>query len=123
MMKKLKIDPNVLSKCVPKGQEVLVKIWLNDDKTEEAYVCKTCKRYLEKGKMPPECRQNNLQLDPQPDVMKLTELESNLIARNIQFQKIYQLYDLALSEVAGVLDILTRADTRRCYRVTEQSPR
>ena len=91
MMKKLKVDPNVLSKCVPKGQEVLVKIWLNDDKTEEAYVCKTCKRYLEKGKMPPECRQNNLQLDPQPDVMKLTELESNLIARNIQFQKIYQL--------------------------------
>ena len=41
--------------------------------------------------MPPECRQNNLQIDTQPDVMKLTELSSNLIARVIQFQKIYQL--------------------------------
>ena len=90
-MKKLKIRPEVLSKCVPVGQEVPVKIWLNDKKTEEAYVCKTCKRHMEKGKMPPECRQNNLQLDPQPEVMKLTELSSNLIARNIQFQKIYQL--------------------------------
>ena len=41
--------------------------------------------------MPPECRQNNMQIDPQPDEMKLTELEANLISRNIQFQKIFQL--------------------------------
>ena len=90
-MKKLKTSPEVLTKCVPAGQEVIVKIWLDNVKTEGAYVCKTCKRHMEKGKMPPECRQNNLQLDPQPEVMKLTELSSNLIARIIQFQKIYQL--------------------------------
>ena len=90
-MKKLKINPTILSKCIPLGQEVPVKIWLDDVKTEESYVCKTCKRHMEKGKMPPECRQNNLLIDPQPDVMKLTELSSNLIARVIQFQKIYQL--------------------------------
>ena len=41
--------------------------------------------------MPPECRQNNMQVDPQPEVMKLTELETSLIARNIQFQKIHYL--------------------------------
>ena len=41
--------------------------------------------------MPPECRQNNMQIDPQPEEMKLNELERSLISRNIQFQKIYQL--------------------------------
>ena len=41
--------------------------------------------------MPPECRQNNMQIDPQPEELKLTELESSLIARNIQFQKIHML--------------------------------
>ena len=41
--------------------------------------------------MPAQCRQNNMQIDPQPDVMKLNELEASLISRNIQFQKIYQL--------------------------------
>ena len=41
--------------------------------------------------MPPECRQNNMQVDPQPEVMKLTELETSLIARNIQFMKILKL--------------------------------
>ena len=85
-IKKLKINSTILSKCIPLGQEVPVKIWLDDVKTEESYVCKTCKRHMEKGKMPPECRQNNLLIDPQPDVMKLTELSSNLIARVIQFQ-------------------------------------
>ena len=41
--------------------------------------------------MPPECRQNNMQVDPQPEVMKLTELETSLIARNILFMKILKL--------------------------------
>ena len=40
-MKKLKTSPEVLTKCVPAGQEVPVKIWLDNVKTEEAYVCKT----------------------------------------------------------------------------------
>ena len=100
-LKNLKVNPLVIIKCIPIGQEVPVKIWLNEDKTEETYVCKTCKRHMEKGKMPPECRQNNLQIDPQPDVMKLTELSSNLIARNIQFQKIYQ---LPKSRYTGIKD-------------------
>jgi hypothetical protein len=44
-----------------------------------------------KGKMPPEWCQNNMQVEPQPEELKLTELKGNLISRNIQFQKIYQL--------------------------------
>ena len=51
--------------------------------------------------MPPECRQNNMQVDPQPDVMKLTELEASLIARNIQFQKIHL---RPTSRYTGVID-------------------
>jgi hypothetical protein len=46
---------------------------------------------MQKGKMPPECRQNNMQIDPQPEIMKLTELENSLIARNILFEKMYML--------------------------------
>ena len=41
--------------------------------------------------MPPECQQNNLQVGPQPEVLKLSELAANLIARTILFQKMYQL--------------------------------
>ena len=41
--------------------------------------------------MPPKCWQNSMKVDSQPEVMKLTHLEANLISRNIQFQKIYQL--------------------------------
>ena len=39
--------------------------------------------------MPPECCQNNMQIDPQPEVLKLSEMEVSLVARNIQFQKIH----------------------------------
>ena len=41
--------------------------------------------------MPPECQQNNLQIGPQPEVLKLSELAANLIARTILFQKMNQL--------------------------------
>ena len=40
--------------------------------------------------MPPECCQNNMQIDPQPEVMKLSEMCVSLMARNIQFLKIHQ---------------------------------
>ena len=81
-----KVKPEVYSKCIPDGQEVTITIWLNNKKTDKCYICKTCNRHMVKGKMPPECWQNNMQVDPQPEVMKLTELEANLISRNIQFQ-------------------------------------
>jgi hypothetical protein len=88
---KKKINPEIFQKCIPDGQEVIVKTCVNNIRTAECYRCKTCNRHMQKGKMPPECRQNNMQIAPQPELMKLTELESSLIARNIQFQKIHML--------------------------------
>ena len=88
---KNKINTEIYQKCIPEGQEVTVETCVNNIRTKECYICKTCNRHLTKGKMPPECRQNNMQIDPQAEKMKLTELESSLIARNIQFQKIHML--------------------------------
>ena len=88
---KKKIEQDIYDKCIPEGQEIPIVIWLNGVKTDDCYVCKTCFNRLKKGKMPPECWQNNMQVDPQPEELKLTELEASLISRNIQFQKIYQL--------------------------------
>ena len=88
---KKKIGQDIYNKCIPEGQEVPIEIWLNDVKSDDCYICKTCFNRLKKGKMPPECRQNNMQIDPQLEEMKLNELERSLISRNIQFQKIYQL--------------------------------
>ena len=88
---KKKINTEIFQKCIPEGQEVIVKTCVNNISTAECYICKTCNRHMQKGKMPPECRQNNMQIDPQPEIMKLTELENSLIARNILFEKMYML--------------------------------
>jgi len=51
------------------------------------YLCSTCKSSLQKGNIPAMAVANNLQLN-HPDRPVLTELENNLIAFNINFQKI-----------------------------------
>ena len=56
---------------------------------KSAYVCKSCKKYLKNGKFPKLCVKNGLDIDKIEDPeLKLTELENNLIPRNIIFQKI-----------------------------------
>ena len=60
-------------------------------KTESAYICTTCKTSLKKGNMPSMCAANGLELVDLDDDLKLTELENNIIARIILFQKIFQL--------------------------------
>ena len=57
---------------------------------KSSFVCHTCKKYIEQNRMPPMSNQNNLQL---VDVtnhseLKLSELEQQLIALNLIFQKI-----------------------------------
>ena len=42
-------------------------------------------------KLPPMAVRNSLELDPQDESLQLTELEGSLIAKNIIFQKIFQL--------------------------------
>ena len=57
---------------------------------EGHFVCHTCKKYLELNKMAPMSNQNNLQLvdvSNHPE-LKLSELEQQLIALNLIFQKI-----------------------------------
>ena len=62
----------------------------------DRYICKTCLKYLRKGKLPPSSVMNNLQLHETDAELKeqdleLTELEAALISKNIIFQKIFQL--------------------------------
>ena len=62
----------------------------------DRYICKTCLKYLRRGKLPPSSVMNNLQLHETDEELKeqdlvLTELEAALISKNIIFQKIFQL--------------------------------
>ena len=55
------------------------------------FICKGCKISMERGKMPKLCSNNGLTVDILPDPnMALTELENNLIAKNIIFQKLHK---------------------------------
>ena len=52
------------------------------------YICHDCKNKIAKGRMPAMCFANNLLLESQPKCLSnLSEVESTLIATNIQFQK------------------------------------
>ena len=57
------------------------------------YICLTCKRYVEKGKVPPMSNQNCLKLFDLNgyDELRVTELENAMIALNIIFQKVVKL--------------------------------
>ena len=86
--------PNALKKYI--GDIPKTSYYLPCLKTEEPqilsgdFICFTCKRYLERNSMPPMCNQNNLQLvkiDGYPE-LHLSDLEEQLIARNILFQKL-----------------------------------
>ena len=57
----------------------------------DCYICKTCIVHMKARKMPPMSVKNNLTLVGQDESLKLTELEGSLIAKNLIFQKIYQL--------------------------------
>ena len=56
-----------------------------------AYICGTCKKHIKQGKLPPMAAANGLRNIPLGEDLQLTELENNLIAKRIMFQKIYQL--------------------------------
>ena len=58
----------------------------------KCYLCSTCKAALLMGRMPAMAVANGLQLNNAPDRPDLTELENNLIAHNINFQKIVLLH-------------------------------
>ena len=54
------------------------------------YICRGCNLAMLRGKMPKMCANNGLNVDVLPDQsLQLSELENNLIALNIVFQKIH----------------------------------
>ena len=65
-----------------------------------AYICSTCKGSLQKGNIPAMAVANGLQLN-HPDRPILTELENNLIARTINFQKMVLLPKSRMAAVKG----------------------
>ena len=82
--------PEHIAACI----ERRIPTRINGDK--HCYICKTCLRHMQNKKMPPMSTMNCLQLketDKQihEQNLQLTELEGALIAKNIIFQKIYQL--------------------------------
>ena len=71
---------------------LLIKVGDKVTRTEASYICKSCKRFLGNGRMPKLSKNNGLQVDPIPEeIPKLTELESNLIAKNLIFQKYHKM--------------------------------
>ena len=56
---------------------------------KDSYICKTCDKYLNKGKLPPQNFTNNLYLDRIPEELAdLSSLESRLLAQRVPFMKI-----------------------------------
>ena len=55
-----------------------------------SYLCHACKQHLMKGKLPPMSVKNGLLVHEHKDPeLQLTELEANLISKNIVFMKIF----------------------------------
>ena len=113
------IDENIRKECI----EEEISVDLGRDGGEDItgqYICKSCKGYLKKGKMPKMCAKNGLEVDKIPDPkLKLTELENNLIARNIVFQKIHKLpksrwqgtHDRLVNVPVGPQDVLNTIES------------
>ena len=67
---------------------------------KESYICHTCQNTMKSGKMPAMSIRNGLQLTKLDDTdLKLSEIENNLIAQNIVFQKIFLLPKSRMSAV------------------------
>ena len=57
----------------------------------EHYLCSNCYRYLKKLEMPPICAKNSLEYADIPDCLQLTNLERQMICKDLVFIKIRQL--------------------------------
>ena len=86
--------PNSLAKLIGPPPERMVYLPCPRQEpsrhVSENFICYTCKKYLERNAMAPMSYQNNLQLvniNKYPE-LKLSDLEQQLIALNILFQKI-----------------------------------
>ena len=86
--------PSDIAKVHPEIFEMAIESYKNVEPVDGSYyLCLTCKKYIFKGKVPPMSHKNNLEVFDTSDFSELllSELEQNLIARNILFMKIHQL--------------------------------
>ena len=85
----LKIKDEIKYEVKVRGKDPIIKT----KKLQEGYsLCRTCIGYLNQSKMPPMCFQNYLQPAEIPDCLKnLTNLEKQLIVKNLVFIKVRQL--------------------------------
>ena len=81
-----------MSYCLRTDMKDGKQIELKHPKDNHTYVCDTCKKKLGSGTMPAMAVANNLKLFCDEDRPKLSELENNLIAKNINFQQIVILH-------------------------------
>ena len=123
-----KVDDNLEAKLLDKYPDCylecvreFVKVEINED--ENYYLCKTCITYMKSGKIPPMSVCNGLDIlqsnDPE---LQLSELENNLIALRIMFQKIYYLPKSSCFQApkAVILDHLIELYPTHCTLTLEE---
>ena len=77
-----------ISFCIK--EEIMIYLTYNGSTDKSgSYICSACKEAMLQGKIPSMAEINGLQLMPIKEACKLTELENNLIAQNINFQYIF----------------------------------
>ena len=81
--------PGLYKKSIELRESKPLEVEINGKKS--SYICFACKNHLLSGKLPPMSVFNGLMIPPHDPEMELTELEGNLIAKNIVFMKIFQL--------------------------------
>ena len=84
------------------------------DKSKIMYLCNTCKRYLQKDKLPPLCTKNGLAIEAMPKDLELSELEAVLCSKRIIFVKIHNLpKNMMLGTNSKVVDVPINSDDLR----------
>ena len=83
-MSKYKRDSNAIL-------DRIISAFTNSDADDKRYVCITCHSYLVRGKLPPQAAVNGLLLENIPSSLRVTELESVLIAQRVLFMKLMAL--------------------------------
>ena len=81
------------SRYKPAARRLLVQILaaFPKDSNSSRFICRTCQSYVKQNKIPCQAAINDLQLDDIPEHLRVTELESALIAQRIPFMRIVAL--------------------------------
>ena len=94
------LDNSLLKNCVP-----------NFDSQASISFCFSCVGHLKKNQMPPMSALNDLQVEPMPPELVLTEFEQQLIAKNLLFMKILQLPKSRMSAIKDKVINVPLTDT------------